>query len=56
MQQHGSKYFAHRHTLDPRGWGKKAKPFFFSTPEMGSKCQFFFSESGIVAYQVKVKK
>ena len=38
MQQYGSKYFAHRHTLDP-GVGQKVKPF--------------ISEGSHVAYQIK---
>ena len=37
MQQHGSKYFAHRHTLDP---GVKGQTI-------------YFSESSPVAYQIK---
>ena len=41
MQQHGSKYFARRHTLDPIGVGAKRSKHFFS------------SESSHVAYQVK---
>ena len=28
-QQHGSKYFAHRHTLDPGGGVKRLKYIFF---------------------------
>ena len=28
MQQHGSKYFANRHTLNPGGFGQKVNPFF----------------------------
>ena len=27
--QHGSKYFAHRHTLDPGGGGQKVKLHIF---------------------------
>ena len=39
LQQHGSKYFAHRYTLDPG---------------VGSKGQTIsFSESSHVAYQIK---
>ena len=37
---HGSKYFAHRHTLGPWGGVKRS----------------FFSESGNDAYQIKVKE
>ena len=40
MQQHGSKYFAYRHTLDPGGGGQKVK-------------LYLFSESSYVAYQIK---
>ena len=39
MQQHGSKYFAHRHTSSTLGWGQKVKPY--------------LSESSHVAYQIK---
>ena len=39
MQQHGSKYFARRHTLDP-GMGLKGQ-------------NIFFSESSHVTYQIK---
>ena len=39
MQQHGSKYFVHRHTLDP-GVGVKRSKHLFS------------SESSQVAYQI----
>ena len=39
MQQHGSKYFARRHTLDPCGGVKWSK--------------HFFSESSHVAFQIK---
>ena len=38
MQHHGSRYFTHRHTLDPG---------------MGSKGQNISSESSHVAYQIK---
>ena len=37
MQQHGSKYFACRHTFDPRAGIKR----------------YFFSESSHVAFQIK---
>ena len=38
-QQHGSKYFAHRHALDPGGGVKRSN--------------YIFSESSHVAYQIK---
>ena len=38
-QQHGSKYFAHRHTLDPGDWVKRSS--------------IYFSESSHVAYQIE---
>ena len=39
MQQHGSKYFAHRHTVEPHGGVKRSN--------------HFFTESSHVAYQIK---
>ena len=39
MKQHGSKYFARRHTLDP-GCGVK-------------RSKHFFAEGSHVAYQIK---
>ena len=40
MQQHGSKYFAHRHTLNHR-------------VKMSNGLNIFFSESSHVARQIK---
>ena len=39
LAQHGSKYFAHRHTLDPGGDVKRSN--------------YIFSESSHVVYQIK---
>ena len=34
MQQHGSKYFAHRHTLRPRPWGEVERSTHFFLKEI----------------------
>ena len=70
MQQHGSKYFAHRHTINPGGRVKSSNHFFLKVDmlhiklkeipqplRLGQKVKYvYFSESGNVEYQIKSER